>query len=207
MTHPDRWLGTVIDGRYRLSEFVGHGSYGSVFAADEVTLGQVITQVAIKIITPDTDERRSKVLNEIRALARLNHDYIIAYRSSGEIRSGVLASSIFLATELGDTSLGEIVRAREILEDTELRDLIRGVAAALAYIHSQGHLHGDVKPANIIRVKGRWKLGDFGLLRPADDRTARNASLTYLAPETLDRQIGPTNDIYALGVTILNHFT
>jgi hypothetical protein len=207
MTHPDRWLGTIIDGRYRLSEFIGHGSYGSVFAADEVTMGQVITQVAVKIIAPETDEHRTKILNEILALARLNHDYVIAYRSSGEIRSGTLSSSIFLATELGDTSLGQIVRSREILPDGELRDLVRGVAMALAYIHSQGHLHGDVKPANIIRVKGRWKLGDFGLLRPAHDRSTRNASLTYLAPETLNRELGPANDLYALGVTILNHFT
>src|SRR5438552_7771492 len=85
MESPDQLLGTVIDNRYRLSEFIGNGSYGSVFAAEEVTLGRVISKVAVKIITPESDEQRQIVLNEIVGLARFHHDYIIAYRSSGQI--------------------------------------------------------------------------------------------------------------------------
>src|SRR5262245_2282567 len=101
MTSPSALLGTVVDGRYRLREFIGSGSYGSVYAADELVLGRVISQVAVKIITPENDDQRTSVLHEIRSLAQLNHDYIITYRSSGELRDGPMADSIFLATELG----------------------------------------------------------------------------------------------------------
>src|ERR1051326_7253017 len=160
-------LGTVIDGRYRLREFIGSGSYGSVSAADERTMGRVISQVAVKVITPAGNDDRKNVLREILGLAQLNHDFIITYRSSGEVREGPLSGSIFLATELGDTTLSRLLKAGERLTEEEFRELVRGVALALRHIHSAGHIHGDVKPANIIRVKGRWKLGDLGLMRSA----------------------------------------
>src|SRR5262245_20013085 len=167
MERPDLLLGTVIDNRYRLSEFIGSGSYGSVFAADEVTLGRVISRVAVKIITPETQEHRQIILNEIVGLAQFHHDHVIAYRSSGQIAYGELAGCIFLATELGDTTFAKLTRSSARMSDEQLREVIRGVAAALAHLHAQSAIHGDVKPANIIRVNGRWKLGDLGLLRSA----------------------------------------
>lgn len=209
MERPDLLLGTVIDNRYRLSEFIGSGSYGSVFAADEVTLGRVISRVAVKIITPENQDHRQSILNEIVGLARLHHDHVIAYRSSGQIAYGELAGCIFLATELGDTTFARLAKTSNRLSDEQLRELVRGVASALAHLHAQGAIHGDVKPANIIRVKGRWKLGDLGLLRSASRKPAGplHGSLTYLAPEMLRHEFTPANDIYALGVTILNYFT
>src|SRR5262245_51799194 len=165
MERPDLLLGTVIDNRYRLSDFIGSGSYGSVYAADEVTLGRVISRVAVKIITPETQDHRQSILNEIVGLAQYHHDHVIAYRSSGQIAYGELAGCIFLATELGDTTLAKLAKTSGRLTDEQLRDLVRGIALALAHLHAQGAIHGDVKPANIIRVKGRWKLADLGLLR------------------------------------------
>jgi serine/threonine protein kinase len=209
MDQPESLLGTIVDGRYRLREFIGSGSYGSVYAADELTLGRVISQVAVKLIKPENDVRRQKVLQEILGLARLHHDYIIAYRSSGEIREGNLTGWIFLATELGDSTLQRLVKAPRRLSTDELRDLVRGIAGALAHIHNEGAIHGDVKPANIIRVRGRWKLGDLGLLRTTTKKSSGPAygSLTYMAPEMLRHEFSSANDIYALGVTILNYFT
>jgi len=209
MDNADRFVDTTIDGRYRLTEYIGSGSYGSVYAADEVTLGRVISRVAVKIITPEHAEQRNSVLNEIVGLARLHHDYIIVYRASGVIAYGDLAGSIFVATELGDTTLAQLLKTSERLSDEQLRDMVRGLAGALAHIHSKGHTHGDVKPANIVRVKGRWKLGDLGLLRSTRKRTSGplQGSLTFMAPEMLRHDLLPANDIYALGVTLLFYFT
>jgi parallel beta-helix repeat protein len=149
------------------------------------------------------------VLLEILGLAQLNHDYIITYRSSGEVREGPLAGSIFLATELGDTTLSRLVKNDERVSEDEFRELVRGVAAALEHIHGAGVIHGDVKPANIIRIKGRWKLGDLGLMKSAHRKTTGTAfgSLTYMAPEMLRGEFTPANDIYSLGATILWYFT
>jgi len=205
MDHPDRFLNLMVDGRYRLTRFLGSGAYGSVYAADEETLGRVVSQVAIKIIAPADEKHRQSILNEILGLANLHHDFIIGYRSSGEIRDGELAHSIFLATELGDITLSKFLKSGERMTEEELRELALGVARALTHIHSEGHVHGDVKPGNIIRVKGRWKLGDLGLMRSVDERLTGPllGSLTYAAPEMLQNEFGPAADVYALGVTVL----
>ena len=205
MERPERFLGEVIDGRYRLTDFIGSGSFGSVFAADELTLGRVISRVAVKLIMPESPEQRRSVLNEIVSLARLHHDYIIVYRSSGEVAYGALAGAIFFATELGDTSFAHLISNHDRLSAEQLRELVRGIASALAHIHAHGGVHGDVKPANIVRVKGRWKLADLGLLRSARKRHGGpvQGSLSFLAPEMLRNEITPPSDIYSLGVTIL----
>src|SRR5438552_4108804 len=124
MERPDLLLGTVVDNRYRLTEFIGSGSYGSVFAADEVTLGRVISRVAVKIITPESQDHRQVIMNEIVGLARFHHDHVIAYRSSGQIAYGSLAGSIFLATELGDTTFAKLTKAGQRLSDDQLRDMV-----------------------------------------------------------------------------------
>jgi hypothetical protein len=205
MDRPDRFLNLVVDGRYRLTRYLGAGSFGSVYAADEETLGRVVSQVAVKIIRPADEKDRQSVLNEILGLASLHHDYIINYRSSGEIRDGELAGSIFLATELGDITLHRFLKSGERMSEEELRELALGLARALTHVHSEGHAHGDVKPGNIIRVKGRWKLGDLGLVRSIDERLTGPlfGSLTYAAPEMLRNKFGPAADVYALAVTVL----
>ena len=173
------------------------------------TLGRVVSQVAIKIITPESNEQHQDVLTEVLGLARFTHDYVIAYRSSGEVREGPMAGSLFLATELGDTSLSRLVKAGQRLNEDELRDLVRGVASALRHIHVEGAVHGDVKPANIFRVKARWKLGDLGLMKTARVKPTgpTHGSLNYLAPEMLAHEFIPANDVYGLGVSILHYFT
>lgn len=209
MSSPHHLLGQIIDGRYRLREFIGRGSFGAVFAADEFTLGRVISQVAVKIITPESPEQRRSVMREILGLAQLHHDYIIVYRSSGEIREGPMSGSIFLATELGDTTLAEAVRSNERLSEDEFRELITGITLALSHIHAAGAIHADVKPANIIRVRGRWKLGDLGLLKSTKSKPTgpTHGSLSYMAPEVLRHEFSPAADVYSLGATILWYFT
>src|SRR5579871_3215843 len=209
MSVSDSLISTVLDGRYRLREFIGNGSFGSVFAADEMTLGRVISQVAVKLISPEDEDDRRRVLQEILGLAQLNHDFIITYRSSGEVREGPMAGSIFLATELGDTTLAQILKSGARLTEDEFRELVRGISLALAHIHAAGAIHGDVKPANIIRVKGRWKLGDLGLIRSANrlPTSTAHGSLSYMAPEALRQEFTPANDIYSLGATILFYFS
>lgn len=204
-----RLIGAVVDGRYRLRELIGRGSYGIVYSADELTLGSVISQVAVKVIPTDGIDQRQTVLKEILGLASLTHDYVIGYRSSGELKDGPVAGALFLATELGDTNLGRLLKSGARLREDELRQLVRGLALALDYIHSESTIHGDVKPANIFRVKGRWKLGDLGLLRMRDHQHngIAHGSLPYMAPEMLHHQFTPANDAYALGVTLLYYFT
>jgi hypothetical protein len=208
MEHQRHLRGLVVDGRYRLTDFIGKGAYGFVYAANEETLGQVVSRVAVKIIPAAKAEQRAAVLNEIVGLACLTHDHIITYRASGEITEGPLAGSVFVATELGESTLADYLKEQGIPKDSRLIRIVLSIARALAHIHAHNCMHGDVKPANIFRVQRRWKLGDLGLLQSVEEVSARRkATPAYMAPEIFDHQYGPPGDIYSLGATVLFSLT
>ncbi len=102
MISADLLIGTVVDNRYRLTRKIGKGSFGWVFEATEEMAGLYVGRVAVKLLAPEDEAQREMVLREIRALAGLTHEYIIAYRTSGQVTDGALAGSIFLVTELGE---------------------------------------------------------------------------------------------------------
>ena len=209
----EQCIGLMIGVNFRLVAVIGSGSYGCVFEAEELTAGVYISRVAVKIIMPRTDDERALILREIRGLARLGHEHVIAYRSSGEIETGPLQGAIYLVTELAETTLDRLLLNVGNLPDEELKEVILGMARALAHCHRNCAIHRDVKPANIFRVQGRWKLGDFGLVESiqssadAGSGGGGQGSLAYLAPEALDGQFSPSTDIYALGMTVLECIT
>ena len=211
MINPAILIDTVIDNRYRLTRELGKGSYGWVFEATEEMAGQYVGRVAVKLLAPSDDFQREMVLREIRALAGLNHEHIIAYRTSGQVSEGTLAGSIFLVTELGEASLANAIPPGERLADEEIVAVAQGMALALSYLHAKGSVHRDMKPENIFRVDGKWKLGDFGLARAVEGAqmsgSGAKGTLRYMAPEALNNEITAATDVYALGVTLLRALT
>lgn len=203
--------GTVLDNRYRLTRKVGKGSYGWVFEAVEEMAGSYVGDVAVKLLAPEDETQREMVLREIRALAGLTHEFIIGYRTSGLIPDGPLKGMIFLVTELGDCPLSRRIPPHDRLSDKEIWSLGRGLALALAHIHTKQSVHRDVKPENVLRVNGSWKLGDFGLVRAVEgahmSASGAKGTLRYMAPESLTNEITSATDVYALGVTLLRCLT
>ena len=211
MINAEVLIGTVIDNRYRLTRQIGKGSFGWVFEASEEMAGQYVGRTAVKLLAPEDDFQREMVLREIRALAGLTHEYIIGYRTSGQITEGTLGGAIFLVTELGDLALGKKVPPHDQLPEEEVWTMGWGLALALAHIHAKGSVHRDIKPENVLRVEGRWKLGDFGLARAVEgtqmSASGAKGTLRYMAPEVLNNEITAATDVYALGVTLLRCLT
>ncbi len=203
--------GTVLDNRYRLTRKIGKGSYGWVFEAVEEIAGNYVGDVAVKLLAPEDEMQREMVLREIRALAGLTHEYIIGYRTSGLIPDGPLKGMIFLVTELGDCPLSRRIPPHDRLSAQEVWAMGRGLALALAHIHAKQSIHRDVKPENVLRVNGSWKLGDFGLVRAVEgaqmSASGAKGTLRYMAPEALTNEITSATDVYALGVTLLRCLT
>jgi eukaryotic-like serine/threonine-protein kinase len=186
-------------------EEIGHGAFGRVWRARDRVLGR---EVALKVLENDaglTLEQRERYLREARALAACEHENIVRIHSVGE-RDGHLELCLEL---LDGVTLEQLVRDGGPLSAEEAARIGSDLCRALAALHSRGLLHRDVKPANVMRVRGgRVVLLDFGLAHAADPVGCR-ASLAggtplFMAPELLAHasDFDARVDVYSLGVTL-----
>jgi serine/threonine protein kinase/formylglycine-generating enzyme required for sulfatase activity len=142
---------------YRLVRELGRGATGQVYLAHDQLLDR---PVAVKFVPKATDPvARSRVFEEARAIARLQHPNVVAIYRVAELEGSPYLVSEYIRGQTLDQM------ARPVPWQKALRlaiDLANGLAAA----HRGGVLHRDVKPANaIVTEDGRGKLLDFGLAR------------------------------------------
>ena len=192
-------IGTFLQNRYRLDAELGHGGMGTVYRASDTLLDR---PVALKVLSqPDLDAAaHARLLGEAQTAARLNHTNIVAVYDAGEV-----ADQPYIVMELVE---GVSLRDHPP-RDIELTLVVaRQICSALAYAHSHGVVHGDLKPENgIVSTAGNIKLMDFGFTRPLADQFAQHheliATVAYLAPEqALGQALDPRTDLYALGVML-----
>src|SRR3954471_6048822 len=156
-------------GEYRLVRLLGAGAMGQVYLAHDLLLDR---PVAVKFVQgAETPAARARILDEARAIARLQHPNVVAIHRVAEVDGHPYLVSEYIAGK-GLDELTWPVPWRRVLDIAI--DLTRGLAAA----HRRGVLHRDVKPANaILADDGRARLLDFGLATiidrgPADDAAA-----------------------------------
>lgn len=195
---------------YRLLEQIGAGGMGVVYLALDETLHR---QVAVKVLPPGSladENARKRLRKEAVALARLSHPNIETIYEFGS-QDGI----DFLVTEYvtGITLTDRI--AKGPLAESELLDIAIQIGSALEEASSQGLVHLDIKPRNIMLTpKGQAKLLDFGLARivRANEADRIHSSTTlaapagtppYMAPEQLlGRALDVRTDIYAVGASL-----
>ena len=204
----------VVGARYRLGEVIGRGGTSSVYCARDENLGR---DVALKLFAPqapDAEELKRQEA-EIKLLATLNHPSLVTLFDAGIDTRIPEEPRPFLTMELveGQDLRGRIRHSPVPLD--ELAVIGAGIADALAYVHSLGIIHRDVKPANILLVQIRpgeplrAKLTDFGIARIADGTrlTATGAMVgtaAYLSPEqAMGSPLTPATDVYSLGLVLL----
>jgi eukaryotic-like serine/threonine-protein kinase len=81
VVNPEHLIGKVIDGHYRLTRYIGSGTFGHVFEASETFIHGDVSRVALKLIYPASAVELTAVRREVEGLARLTHDHVIAYRT------------------------------------------------------------------------------------------------------------------------------
>ncbi|MBI4523601.1 MAG: protein kinase [Deltaproteobacteria bacterium] len=205
----DILIGRVLKGRYRVLQKLGEGGMGTVYLAEQVTIGR---KVALKVLHEKyvwDEEFVKRFRQEARLTASLNHPHVITIHDFDQIEDG----SLFIAMEYVEGR-----NLRELIEEGALgipRAVGLGIqiAEGLEAAHRVGVIHRDVKPENIMVAKAadQVKLTDFGIARlrdaEASTRLTRPGTLmgtpAYMAPEQIEGgEVSEKTDIYAFGIVL-----
>jgi serine/threonine protein kinase/CheY-like chemotaxis protein len=199
--------GSFLDmGKYRILSEIGSGGMGNVYRARHRGYG---IEVALKVLKPElVDDQKNilRFLREVRIATQMNHPNIVQVFDVGTSNG-----CYYYAMEaLPCRSLLDRVRESGALPEPEVLLLGERLSSALDFMHSQGFMHRDVKPDNILFTnEGGVKLIDFGLACAHDDaRLTQEGTFIgtpgYVAPENVSeyRALRPNADIYSLGATL-----
>jgi serine/threonine protein kinase len=201
-------LQSSLGDAYRLERELGGGGMSRVFVAQELALGR---EVVVKVLLPElaAGVSVSRFRREIQLAARLQHPHIVPLLAAGESEG---LPYFIMPYVVGESLRARVGREGELPVGESVR-ILRDVVSALAYAHSSGIMHRDIKPDNVLLSGGVAVVTDFGVAKAvsASAESHETAGLTslgmalgtpaYMAPEqaTGDPQIDHRADIYSLG--------
>jgi serine/threonine-protein kinase len=197
---------------YEMIKMLGRGGMGCVMLARDEKTGR---SVAIKTLLPEvavTEQALARFMREIKVAEALDHPNIVRFLESGTNNGSVYLVSEYVAgsdaARLADAQGGRLPYAQAI-------DIAGQALDGLAYAHEKGYIHRDIKESNIL-IGGsapnfNAKLTDFGLAKSFTQSGMSGITMAgdmagtfaYMPPEQIKdfRNVRPTSDIYALGMT------
>lgn len=199
---------TLLDGRYRLGELLGHGGMADVYRATDEVLGR---DVAVKLLREVSETgHRERFVAEARVLAGLDHPGLVTL-----LDAGIQSDRPYLVMALADGPTLSSRIATGPLDPDEVRVIGLQLAHGLDYAHRRGVVHRDVKPSNVLLCDGdRVLLADFGIARligSTEQQTRTGDTIgspAYLAPEQVaGEDLTPAVDVYSLGLVLLEALT
>lgn len=197
-------------GPFDIEGEIGHGSFGTVYAAVDRNLQVPVALKVIRPREPAAIHDAARAFREARLLAQINHPHVVRVYRADEV-----GGEVGVAMELiKGVTLLDLLRVQGPLDARETAAIGGDLCRALAAVHGVGMVHGDINARNVMREEGgRTVLMDFGAsaLSPADGSRAADriaATSLYLAPERFSGS-APTvaSDIYSLGVLLFHLLT
>src|SRR5918997_5019765 len=166
----ERYIGEVLDGKYRVEKLLGQGGMGAVYLA--VHLGTE-RPVALKVIAPEfmrNDEFIERFKREARAAGRLRHPNVVDVTDFGFAETGRERVAYLVMEYLDGCTLADVLAEEKRLPLDWVVEILEQVSSAVDDAHRQGIVHRDLKPDNIwlepTRLGGyRVKVLDFGIAK------------------------------------------
>ena len=200
-------------GRYEILEELGQGAMGVVYKGKDPKINRL---VAIKTIrfSDDFDEQQAKEVKErffkeAELAGKLSHPSIISIHDVGEDYD-----LTYMAMELLEgEDLEHFCDKNSLLPLRKVLDIIAETADALDYAYTQGVIHRDIKPGNIMLLKnGHIKVTDFGIAKAVSSSQTRTGIIlgtpNYMSPEQINgMEIDGRSDIFSLGIVFFQLLT
>ncbi|MBE6707875.1 MAG: PASTA domain-containing protein [Ruminococcaceae bacterium] len=203
MENYERYVGAVLDNRYRIEKVIGIGGMAVVFKAEDTLMRR---NVAVKILKDEIakDEQSVKrFINESKAVSMLSHPNIVNIYDV----SMKNAEKYIVMEYIEGITLKNYMTKKGVLSLREIIGYTEQILRALEHAHAKGIVHRDIKPQNIMLLKnGIVKVTDFGIAKLPNAETVTMTdkaigTVYYISPEQASgNAIDARSDIYSLGV-------
>ncbi|MBK1989478.1 serine/threonine protein kinase [Sphaerospermopsis aphanizomenoides BCCUSP55] len=222
MTQPT--VSQLLQGRYQIIQSLGAGVFGQTYIAEDVDYPEkpryVVKQLKVNNYQSNSyfDYLRLRFLTETETLKHLGqHDQIPQLITCFEENERFYLVQEYISGQPLSVELKQNQQKGHKWTTAEAMAFLEDALGILEFVHSQGFIHCDIKPENLIRrySDGKLVLIDFGSIQPIDFSTDTElpisqipvTSLGYIPPEQFLGQTQPNSDIYALGMIALQGLT
>ena len=203
-------IGQIIKDRYKVVELLGEGGMAFVYKARDMQLER---DVAIKTLKPNYVDQITFVerfKREAQTAANLNHPNIVQI-----FDWGIEEEPYFVMEYIEGNTLTSIIGSKRSVSLSDALFIGAQVANGLQAAHSQGLVHRDIKPGNImITPDGKVKVTDFGIVSIQDEESdiTKTGSIlgtaSYISPEQAQgKSVSTQSDLYSLGTVLYELIT
>jgi serine/threonine-protein kinase len=199
-------------GRYKIISEIGQGAMGVVYKAVDPIIDRTVAikTINLNLSKQELEEYEQRFHQEIKAAGRLNHPNIVTIYDVGKTDQCAYMAMEYLEGQ----ELKDIIASGKLPPPGEIVDVIAMVADGLWFAHQQDIVHRDVKPSNIMVLKGRHRQ-DHGLRHRAPaqlggedhDRPHPRQPALHVPEQVIGKTIDARSDIFSLGVVLYEALT
>jgi TonB family protein len=197
-----RWQGHVVNDVFPLGRCLGCSDHSGVFLTKSAAPGA--SEVAIKLVPADRALAESRLPRWKRA-GGIVHPHLLRLLKWGGCQLDGLPY-LYVVMEYADQTLAQVLQRRALTDD-EAREMLLPTLDALAFLHGQNLVQGQLKPANILGVGDQLKLASDTIRRVSEGTMSAKAPTVYDPPEARDGSSSTAGDIWALGICLFEALT